>query len=53
MHTYIHTYLLTVGHVYVIGNGTHGQFNSDPLRNIETKAFTFEFFDRVAVRTNP
>lgn len=35
------------GHVYVLGNGTHGQFNSDALVKLETPEFQFEFFDRV------
>eukprot|EP01036_Dinobryon_divergens_P023212 gene23212-31534_t len=29
-----------------VGSEGRVQFNSDPHRNIETKAFTFEFFDR-------
>lgn len=35
------------GHVYVIGCGSYGQFNSVALEKFETKKFKFEFFDKV------
>lgn len=35
------------GHVYVIGSGTHGQFNSPGFEKLETKKFKFEFFEKV------